>query len=55
MKTLSVNPIFRANYLKGLILQIIPGKSFDAARDQIQILGEIFTPEVPHPFEISKT
>ena len=41
-----VNPIFRVKHLRGLILQIIPGKSFDAAREQLQILGEIFTPVI---------
>ena len=39
-----VNPSLRPKYLRGLILQTIPGKSFDGAREQLQIFGEIFTP-----------
>ena len=42
---MSHNPIFRWKYLRELILQTIPGKSFDGAREKLQIFGEIFTPE----------
>ena len=45
MQILSVNLIFREKYLRGLVLKVNARKSFEAAKEKLRALREIFTPD----------